>query len=408
MPEDSNVELGDPSRETLCNLEEIVRDVAASLVDKAGRRHVSLSVQYPPDAPRQLWADSRRIRRMVTDLVGRAIDSVEGGTIVVRVGLGEATGRLRLFVESEHGKVGVSLDYELPRHGSGPAEPRPRAAAPRTTRAGAPPVRLENAPSVAARRPPLGPARILLVDDDPVNRALATLMLRRMECDVDATESGEEALAAVDGGDYDLVLMDCQMPLMDGFKTARAMRDSGCARHIPIIALTASTGDDHRARALEAGMDDFISKPITISSLHAALAPWLLGGLAPRTAGATVPGAHRDVPVFDLRDALRRTGNDWSILDEVLEVFFDHGHDLFRRLRDALSRGDATEMALAAHRLKGAASNLGGRRLAAEAQEAEQAWSAGLLDGASERIDGLEASVRDFRTAVSTARGVSR
>jgi len=119
-----------------------------------------------------------------------------------------------------------------------------------------------------------GPRSVLVVEDNPVNRKVVVTMLKKLGCPADVAGDGREALAALDQGSYRLVLMDCQMPEMDGFEATRQIRSRGGARRIPIIALTANAMEGDRDRCLAAGMDDYLAKPIQMEALKAALERW--------------------------------------------------------------------------------------------------------------------------------------
>jgi CheY-like chemotaxis protein len=124
-------------------------------------------------------------------------------------------------------------------------------------------------------------SRVLLAEDNPVNQLVAKRMLALLGCDVDVAETGKAVLRLLDSGTYDLILMDCMMPEMDGYEaTAEIRRREVAGRHIPIIAMTANAMEGDRERCLTAGMDDYVSKPISRDSLKAALDRW-----RPRTSG---------------------------------------------------------------------------------------------------------------------------
>ena len=112
--------------------------------------------------------------------------------------------------------------------------------------------------------------RVLVVEDNLTNQAVALGMLRKMGLEADASNNGEEALRALESSSYDLVLMDCQMPVLDGYETTRRLRDPGSKvrdRGVPVIAMTAHAMEGERENCLAAGMDDYLSKPVTIDSV---------------------------------------------------------------------------------------------------------------------------------------------
>ena len=148
---------------------------------------------------------------------------------------------------------------------SGHADPRPAGA------------RAPEAVAVAGlpRSPQEASASVLVADDNPVNQKVATAMLRGAGHQVDVVSDGVEAVAAMAARRYAAVLMDCQMPRMDGYAaTARIRADEGASRHTPIIAMTASAMESDRQRCLQAGMDDFVAKPVAMAELLAVVARW--------------------------------------------------------------------------------------------------------------------------------------
>jgi CheY-like chemotaxis protein len=129
-------------------------------------------------------------------------------------------------------------------------------------------------------------ARVLLVEDNPVNALLARALLAREGCEVDHARAGEEALAAVKVGIYDIILMDMRMPGLSGEQTTRQLRAVGIAT--PIVALTANVFDDDRRSCIEAGMDDFLVKPLQPDTLRAMLSRWVAAGWTRTTVHAKV------------------------------------------------------------------------------------------------------------------------
>jgi CheY-like chemotaxis protein len=155
-----------------------------------------------------------------------------------------------------------------------PAAPPPAPAPVRP----APLLSVPPARSGERRRPPGRRPRVLLVDDSAVNQKVSIAMLSQMGCRVAVVSSGREALEALSQTAYDLVLMDCQMPEMDGYQTTLEIRRrEGAGRHTPVVALTANAMPGDRDRCLMAGMDDYIAKPVRPEVLQTVLSPWLNG-----------------------------------------------------------------------------------------------------------------------------------
>jgi two-component system, sensor histidine kinase and response regulator len=256
--------------------------------------------------------------------------------------------------------------------------------------------------SRARALPRLAPARVLLAEDDPVNTAVATKMLHRLGCDVHAVANGQEALAALEGTSFDLILMDCQMPELDGYETTLAIRERYDQR-TPIIALTASALAEDRRRAYEVGMDDHLTKPIRLQGLASALSAWI-----PAAAGERPPELELESEsevlsgeaTFDLAGLLERTGGDQEIVDEVLELFLGQFGVIVRAMRAAHEQDERTTLSGLAHRLRGAAANLGAKRVATRARIAEEVWHTEGDHDVGAMIDDLESEFERFRQAV--------
>jgi len=136
--------------------------------------------------------------------------------------------------------------------------------------------------SSASPVPEYLPLKLLLAEDNLVNQHVAMAVLRKLGLKADLAANGQEAVDALLGNSYDLVLMDCQMPEMDGFQATRKIRENeGEGRHVPILAMTANAMQGDRERCLESGMDDYLPKPVTIDNLKNALRRWLPAGSVP-------------------------------------------------------------------------------------------------------------------------------
>jgi CheY-like chemotaxis protein/HPt (histidine-containing phosphotransfer) domain-containing protein len=226
--------------------------------------------------------------------------------------------------------------------------------------------------------------RVLLAEDNPVNQAVAQKMIEAIGCELTIVDNGALAVRAFADSHYDLILMDCQMPEMDGFAATAAIRASEARRnasgpagdggptHVPIVALTAHAMKGDRDASLAAGMDDHLSKPFSLEMLQTVLQRWM----TPRGEAKAVPGiqpaASGEVgsasPLrLDLRclNALRslRTPPGMDIVERVVLLFCESTPRILARLRQAASSGDCAEIGRSAHLLRGSCRELGVARL---------------------------------------------
>jgi CheY-like chemotaxis protein len=258
-------------------------------------------------------------------------------------------------------------------------------------------------PGPAASRPSTGP-RILLVEDNPVNREVAAGMLESLGCRIDAAENGWLAIEAMNVTTYDAVLMDCQMPVMDGLTATAEIRrreqTSGAAR-VPVIALTANAMEGDRERCLAAGMDDFLSKPFTQQQLATLLRRWL--------ALRTLPEAERRdlsrVPLIDagvLRNiaALARP----ALLNSMIDLYLQHSPSLIRAIETAAANLQADVLSEAVHSLKSSTANLGGSRLAMAARECEVLVREGGITQSAPMVQRIRREYQEFCAALSRER----
>ena len=204
--------------------------------------------------------------------------------------------------------------------------------------------------------------RILLAEDNAVNQKVATRLLEKFGYRVDVVENGRLAVDAWQNGGYDLILMDCQMPELDGYEATREIRrlENGDS-HIPIIALTAHAMKDAEVECLAAGMDDYISKPINKDMLAACLERHLTSpagsDIAATVSPASIHPTSQGEPI-DWNALLVSVDGDTNVVRELSTLFADMGRTTLQRLIDALERDDTGAVARSAHELKGACANL--------------------------------------------------
>ena len=246
------------------------------------------------------------------------------------------------------------------------------------------------------RRPPL---HVLLAEDNPVNQKLALRLLEKRGHTVVLAGDGKEALAALTRRPFDLVLMDVQMPDMDGFEAAKRIRreEAGTGRHVPILAMTAYAMKGDRERCLAAGMDDYVTKPIQPAELFETIDRLLPpGGAAPEELPAEPPS---EAP--DRVEALRRVGDDVGLLRELAGLFLDSYQQQLDELRTALVGCDGPAVQRLAHTLKGAVGVFGARFAFEAALRLEATARAGDLTAAEQARVGLEEALGRLRPALA-------
>jgi signal transduction histidine kinase/ligand-binding sensor domain-containing protein/CheY-like chemotaxis protein len=245
--------------------------------------------------------------------------------------------------------------------------------------------------------------RVLVVEDQPLNREVATGMLTSLGLRVETARDGRQALELLQEQRFDAVLMDCEMPVMDGFSATIALRRrEPKGTHIPVIALTADATNAGRAACLAAGMDDYLAKPFRRDALHATLLRWLGAGAA----AAVDPGAgHAAAPrepmldsaILDALRALPRSGAK-DMLSHVGELYLLDSRTLVASIERALEAGNSAELARAAHAWRSYNGNVGAQGLARLCRDLEENARLGNLSAAREvyaRIRILHDRVRD-------------
>ena len=254
-------------------------------------------------------------------------------------------------------------------------------------------------------------ARVLLAEDNEVNQRIAVKLLEKMGCRVDVAANGQRALDALEATNYDLVLMDCQMPEMDGFEATRAIRtrEAGGPR-TPIVAMTANAMAGDRERCLDAGMDGYLAKPVRPDELAAEISRWLpLAALADARADQAL--ALPAIPAQDAEtlvdraqlDELRAIGPDGDgFVADLVGLFLTEGALEVRRIRGAVEADDPAAVMRAAHRLRGSALNLGCASLAEAAEALEVLGRRDVLEGAVPLVERLRGAFDRTASALRT------
>ncbi|WP_157268584.1 PAS domain S-box protein [Azohydromonas aeria] len=447
-------------------LQALLDHVRSIVSDAAAAKGLALRIDYD-DTPLWLRGDDTRVRQALLNYAGNAVKFTARGHVTLRAQLLDDQGqRLRVRFEVEDSGPGVEPDV-LPRlfeafeqadvsttrrHGGtglGLAITR-RLAALMGGEAGATstpgqgstfwftawlergePLRA-GAPEVAQAEAELrlhhAGARLLLAEDNFVNREVALELLRHAGLEVEVAGNGREALDRLARQPFDLVLMDVQMPVMDGLAATRELRRRPELAALPVLAMTANAFAEDRAACLEAGMNDFVAKPVDPEGLYATLLKWLPGARNPAAATTTAtPDARPQAPDgtagagdllarlalhpgVDVAAALSNLPGMESRYPSLLQLFAEHHGGDAAKLAALLAQGDTRGATLVAHSVKGVAATLGATELAAAARALETRLREGaaaddpaLRPLVAELARVLEPLVRLIREAADTA-----
>jgi CheY-like chemotaxis protein/HPt (histidine-containing phosphotransfer) domain-containing protein len=252
---------------------------------------------------------------------------------------------------------------------------------------------------------------VLLVEDNPINQGVAKAMLKKLGLDWQLANHGAQALEIMREDRFDLVLMDCQMPVMDGYEATAAIRrlPPGQGATVPIVALTANAMQGDEQRCLDAGMNGFLAKPYTLAMLHEALARWLPANTLPQAPAVPPPGAPSDpavLPAIDAAviDALRELDESGGLglAHELIASFLDGADAAFARVATAVASRDARALGQSAHALKSSTANVGAMRLSACLRELEKLGR----EGRTVEVPAVFALASDeYRLAIERLRG---
>ena len=403
------------------DLRGLVDDVVGLLRPLATEKGLQVESSCGADVPARVLADGGRLRQVLLNLAGNAVKFTDEGRVslgitvvettrervrlqcsVTDTGIGIATEQIPLVFEqftqlegaatrrANGSGLGLSICRKLidlmggtiqvssvPGKGSRfwfdvevpfVNQERPAsAAAPRT------------ADDMSRARG----ARVLLVEDNPVNRQFALAVLKSVGAVVRVAVDGSEAVRMASEEEHDLILMDCQMPVMDGYEATRRIRAAG--NSTPVIALTANAMEGDRDRCAAAGMDDYLAKPIRPDTLRAAVAAKARRRVVERSLEAEVG--------VDQAEITARIGGDPELLADISRLFVTHSPEMLEALRTAAMKGNGPAMASAAHALKGSIGNFTQGRPFEVARALERTAEGGDVAAARAGIPELESEV---------------
>lgn len=248
-------------------------------------------------------------------------------------------------------------------------------------------------------------ALILLAEDNPVNQKVAVAQLNRLGYRVETVKNGKDALQSALQNTYALILMDCQMPVMDGFAATRLLREEEMrlGRYTPIIALTAHAMQGDRENCINAGMDDYISKPVDMESLQKVIGRWLPSGAASTRSNSLQPDFSTQ-DVFDETqiNALQQLNDDdkRGFLMDLMEVYLADTSERLAALREAVKNNNTRSGQFIAHTIKSSSSAVGAIKVTDLASELETYLRSGFSGGISEMVDLLETEFKRLQAVL--------
>ena len=402
----------------------LVEEMAQPFMHAASAKGVLLTVVVGADVPPAVLGDPFRIRQIVSNLLTNALKFTEHGTIAVSLtcecdagaaardagecrlcyavsdtGIGIAravaeklfapfsqadssttrrfggTGLGLVIIRELAQRMGGEVGFESEEGRGSTFWFRQRAV----RHAGPLP-----GPQPLAAAGSLAGMRVLLAEDNAVNREIAAAILQSLGCEVELADDGAQAVVAARAGAHDLILMDCQMPVMDGYTASRSIRrdeQQGGRTAVPIIALTANALAGDREQCLAAGMDDYVTKPVTREQLAAALRRQRPAPLAASPPAAAATGERRASLVFDASVVsslpMVADGSNPGFADRVLDMFSRNTRQMLDEIDTASRQGDLATLQRAAHTLKSSSATVGALALAEQSKQLEMLLRSG-------------------------------
>lgn len=396
-------------------LEEVLDHVYSTMSELSARKNIQLIRPAAYNTYHAVVGDPQRLRQILINLIGNAIKFTERGEIRINLkelrrtadqtrlqfsitdtGIGMSQENLsRLFHAFSQGDSSVTRKYggtglgliickQLVEQMGGDISVNSREnegstftftvtlglADPATVRRGSEDRRRTGIDTSKLQY--IRDARILLVEDNEVNRIVAIELLEQAQLQVDIAENGNIALDKLLQKQYDCVLMDIQMPVMDGYQTTRQLRTLECCNKLPVIAMTANAMSDDRNKCLQAGMDDFISKPILPETLYTTLLKWI----QPRSVNTDQNGETEIIPYLygiDSSIGLQYTAGNHAVYRKILQKFAVNHALSMNEISEAFDANDFYKVYHLVHTLKGLTGSLGAQQLQGHLQRLEEA-----------------------------------
>ncbi len=414
------------------DLHHLLRSVMRTFTVLAEKQKLSLNVKLKAGVPRYVKGDQVRLRQVLVNLIGNALKFTEKGGITVRVadkaqtagyislgfsvtdtgigipdekldtifesfsqadgsttrkyggsGLGLAIckqllelmgGTIR--VESDMGR-GSTFSFEVAFEPSDSPQARAKVS------------EQKEAESHHEDRN----LHILLAEDNPVNRKMGVKFLSRMNYTAITADNGEEAIRALSQIQFDLVLMDIEMPEMDGLEATRQIRSGGAGeknRKIPIVAMTAHALTEIRDRCVTAGMNDFVTKPVDFYDLRGIIERNIRENTDEASVSIRGPHRVRNMAILDKKGALLRFGGDHAFLEEIYGLFPEEASGMMEKLRKAVGKQNAKDIAMQAHKFKGTCAAIGAESCRHFAEQLEHISKKNLPDQTLHVFEQLE------------------
>jgi CheY-like chemotaxis protein len=396
----------------------------------AAKKGLALNLEWSEGLDDQREGDPTRIRQILLNLAGNAVKFTSQGSVTLSIGPGEREGTVRFVVRDtgpgvpserqgrlflRYSQLEASTNRQFGGTGLGLAICRELV-----DRMGGSlgyldakdpagsvfwfsiPLATATAPLVTAPQPSIPAAtrrelRVLVVEDNVVNQQVATGLLRRHGVEATVAQNGLEALDRLATGAFDLVLMDVQMPMLDGLTATRAIRRGEGGerhRHVPIVAMTANAMQGDKDDSLAAGMDDYLTKPISAAKMAALLEKW-------DRPAAEVSPVERRRRVFDPEEMRSRLQLEDEFVQQIVQLFLDDLPTRRRNLVAAHDEGRLDEVHRLAHTLKGTAANLVAQGVVDAAEDLETAAAQGDAARAEQPYQAVLAEIDELETALT-------